>query len=128
MIMLRLAAPCACALLAVASLAGAAAAQEEITMAGVYRTPDGAVTMTFGADGQMDGMSPTGIHVRDTFVIEDNTFTVTGSDSHPTCPGAIGVYTLTEDDAGVITMTRVSDECQQRGDNLDGGQWVKVEE
>lgn len=99
---------------------------DPITMEGVYRTPDGVVTMTFGADGQMDGDSPTGVHVRDTFVIEDNVFTLTAPDDHELCPSAVGRYALIEID-GVITMGRLADECELRGDNLDGGQWVKAE-
>lgn len=113
---------------AAALVAAAACAQPaEVTMSGVYRTPDGEVTMLFGEDGQMDGQSPTGVHVRDTFTIERNVFTVTGADDHPACPGAVGVYALTEED-GVITMTLISDECELRAQGMDGGQWVKVED
>ena len=114
---------------AVALLAPTAlAAHHEITMAGVYQTPDGAITMTFGADGQMDGLSPTGVHVRDTFVIESDQFTVTGADSHPVCPGAVGVYDLSKSEDGAITMTLVSEECELRGQGLNGAQWVEAEE
>jgi hypothetical protein len=77
-----------------------AAAAQGVEMAGVYQTPDGAITMTFGADGQMDGLSPTGVHVRDTFTVVDDIYTVTGADSHPVCPGAVGVYELSETEDG----------------------------
>jgi hypothetical protein len=110
-----------------AAALGAAAQAEGIEMAGVYRTPDGAITMTFGADGQMDGLSPTGVHVRDTFTVENDVYTVTGADTHPVCPGAVGVYQLSEED-GVITMTLVSDECELRSQGLNGAEWIKVEE
>jgi hypothetical protein len=118
----------AAAAIAVAGTAGAAFAKDDaITMSGTYQTPDGAITMEFGADGQMDGQSPTGVHVRDTFVIEDNVFIVTGADEHPVCPGAVGRYQLSEDDDGVITMTLISDECDLRAQGMNGGQWVKVD-
>lgn len=110
-----------------ALVASAALAADEVTMSGLYRTPDGAVTMMFGADGQMDGQSPTGVHVRDTFTIEHNVFTVTGAPDHPVCPDAVGVYALTEED-GVITMTLISEECELRSQGMNGGQWVKVED
>ncbi len=112
---------------AVLAAAAAQADHHEIAMSGVYQTTDGVVTMTFGADGQMDGQSPTGVHVRDTFVIEDNQFIVTGAAEHPVCPGAVGVYDLSEAD-GVVTMTLVSDECELRAQGMNGGQWVKAAE
>jgi hypothetical protein len=115
------------ALVVAAVLGVAAVAAGPITMSGVYRTTDGKVTMTFGANGQMDGQSPTGVHVRDTFVIKDNTFTVTAAKDHPVCPSAVGVYTLTEDDKGVITMKLVSDACKLRSQGMNGGKWKKVE-
>ena len=124
--MTRLASIALASLAAAALLAAASAADDAITMSGTYQTPDGAVTMEFGADGQMDGQSPTGVHVRDTFVIEDNVFIVTGADEHPVCPGAVGRYALSEED-GVITMTLVSDECELRSQGMNGGQWVKAE-
>ena len=120
---------CVAAASAAALVAGAAFADhhEGVQLNGVYQTVNGDVTMAFGADGQMDGDSPTGIRVRDTFVIEDNVFTITAPDDHPMCPSAVGVFELAEED-GVITMTKVTDECESRGNTLDGGQWVKVEE
>jgi hypothetical protein len=126
----------ASAALAAAALVAAAASGQDpsvqkgsITMAGVYTNQDGQVRMTFGADGQMDGQSPTGIHVRDTFTIdENNVFTVTASPDHRDCPNAVGKFQLTEDDAGVITMTLIEDQCELRGNNLNGGSWTKVEE
>ena len=104
----------------------AGADHHEITMSGVYQTPDGEVTMLFGEDGRMDGQSPTGVHVRDAFAIADNVFTVTGAPDHPVCPDAVGVYALSEED-GVITLTLVSDECDLRAQGMNGGQWVKAE-
>jgi hypothetical protein len=119
----------AAALGAALLLAPAALADHhEVTMAGVYQTPDGGITMTFGADGQMDGLSPTGVHVRDTFTIENGVYTVTGAESHPVCPGAVGVYELSQSEDGVITMTLVSEECELRGQGLNGAQWIKMEE
>jgi hypothetical protein len=122
-------------LAAAAMLAASACAQDpdvqkgSITMAGVYVNQDGEVNMTFGADGQMDGLSPTGVHVRDTFTIdENNVFSLTAAADHPLCPSAVGRFQLTEDDAGVVTMTLIEDECEIRGNNLNGGSWTKLEE
>ena len=89
---------CVAAASAAALVAGAAFADhhEGVQLNGVYQTVNGDVTMAFGADGQMDGDSPTGIRVRDTFVIEDNVFTITAPDDHPMCPSAVGVFELAE--------------------------------
>jgi hypothetical protein len=99
-----------------------------ITMVGVYTNQDGMVRMTYGGDGQMDGLSPTGVYVRDTFTIdENNVFTVTAAADHPLCPSAVGKFQLSESE-GVVTMTLIEDECELRGQNLNGGSWTKVEE
>lgn len=100
-----------------------------ITMVGVYTNQDGMVRMTYGGDGQMDGLSPTGVYVRDTFTIDEtNVFTVTAAADHPLCPSAVGKFQLTESEDGVVTMTLIEDECELRGQNLNGGSWTKVEE
>lgn len=113
----------AAALLAAAAVAASASALE-----GGYAVPGQDEVFTFGEDGYLSGTTADGIVIHEAYVIDGDTITFTAADDHPTCPGAVGVYTFVETEDGTVRFVLVSDPCAARAEGMTMGPWTKASE
>ncbi len=91
---------------------------------GAYVAPSG-TQVTFSADSVRVEL-PDGTAFDVPTTMDGDTVTFNAAEDDPTCPGQVGIYTVEESDSGV-TFTAVSDDCEDRREDLTAGAWTMAE-
>jgi hypothetical protein len=113
--------------LSAAVLAAVAMSAAAFALEGGYTMEGQDAVFTFGDDGYFTGMTPDGVMIHEAYQIDGDTITFTAADDHPTCPGAVGVYSFVETETSV-RFVLVSDSCEARVAGMTAGAWTKVDE
>lgn len=96
-----------------------------LALEGDYTSADGAVTISFGADGShVVSVPAAGLTINATYTLEGDTLTLIPPAEDATCMGASGTYTVAETETDA-TFTVVEDACEQRATTMTAGAWAK---